>query len=1219
MSARIPATKSIGRLAHCLLGVLFTVIVGNAAAQTVSQSPLTVGGNVPGNLLLVPSVEWPTLDSVANLGDYVQSRTYVGYFNSEKCYQYQYSATESDRHFYPVAAASSHNCSNAAARWSGNFLNWAATQTIDPFRKTLTGGYRVKDLSGETWLEKARHDGQGGTGIYPNRRIPASSNDGNMVKGATPFGKNWMRMRIQGLGNKMRFRLESDDVDSGVAPYDPATSVCESSGCEVSIRVKVCVSGMLEDNCKPYSGSAKPEGLIQKYSDRIRYSAFGYLNDSNMLRDGGALRARQKFVGANNIDAINGPSANPNKEWDTSTGVLIQNPDTADASATTSAVGQTIDNSGVINYINKFGQLTTQNHKSYDPVSELFYTALRYLKNQGNVPEYTNLSGSADEKRNLADYFPVITNWTDPMQYWCQNNAILGIGDVYTHRDKNLPGSSSSTDEPSKPSLVSGDSSVNVVTATQKVAQLEGISISTPYTGRENSAFIAGLAYEAHTKDLRTDLKGKQTVSTYWVDVRENQTLEPKARNQYWLAAKYGGFNVPDDFDPDTRTTALETSWWSSNDTLSTGDPRPKNFYVASEAESMVESLTRAFAEIAAQVQGSASSLASNSTRLETDTMTFQAQFFAGTWRGDLSAFSVDSKGVLSPSADWKDDKGPQTAGSLLDKVSWSDRKIYSYNPDSNKHDLFIWDKLSTSQKTALVSEDIVNYLRGDRAKEEAEKGGTLRTRTGILGDIVNSTPIYVGKPNTRLHAGADFTGASGYASFATGKAGRTPMIYVGSNDGMLHGFNANNGAELYAYVPNAVILNGLKQYSDPAYSHRYFVDGEIAVADVYDTDASPKGWKTVLVGTLGRGGPGIFALDVTDPTDVKFLWEKNGSDIPALGKNLGRPVIAQVADGDWRVIIGNGPESSSGSAQLIMIKIGDGAVTTVDTGVAGGNGLSAVLARDSTGSGFSDNIYAGDLLGNFWKFTGVPSSIATHNIFDAKDPSGNPQSITAAPLVGKDPATAQVWIFFGTGRYLNTADMSDKQIQTWYGLKDSDTNTTINGRSELVERKITDEGKVSESTVRVIEQGSLADIKTKNGWFLDLKSPVNGAEGERMVLPNRFQENTLIGTTRLPDATDACQPSGRGYIMALNPFTGGALDDDFFDVNRDGKIDESDRLKTGDQLKLVSGLSFDKGVNNPIFIDDYMIVNKDDGSTESIKVQAAGAGATRMNWREVH
>src|SRR5690606_30453808 len=145
------------------------------------------------------------------------------------------------------------------------------------------------------------------------------------------------------------------------------------------------------------------------------------------------------------------------------------------------------------------------------------------------------------------DGFPVITSWDDPIQYACQKNVILGIGDVYTHRDKNLPGASYMADEPSKPSAVANDNTVDVIKWTNRVGELEGlgnIANTNDWSGRNNSAYIAGLAYHANTTDLRpeADLPGRQSASTYWVDVRERQTVEPPARNQYYLATKYGGF-----------------------------------------------------------------------------------------------------------------------------------------------------------------------------------------------------------------------------------------------------------------------------------------------------------------------------------------------------------------------------------------------------------------------------------------------------------------------------------------------------------------------------------------------------------------------------------------------------------------------------------------------------------------------------------------------------
>jgi type IV pilus assembly protein PilY1 len=1206
------------RLRATLAGALLVLFAGNAGAQAtpiVAQTPLSAAGNVPGNLLLVPSVEWPTLDSMANLGDYDLNRTYTGYFDARKCYQYAFAADEPSRHFFPVRITTTRICSSADKEWSGNYLNWAATQTIDPFRKGLTGGYRVRDTATETWLEKARYDGRGGNAIYPDRRIPASGGDVALVQGATPASLTSLTARIWLQGNRMRFTRTGNLDTTTPTAYDPATHtvLASSTVYEVSVRVKVCDAAVgLEPNCKQYASSAKPEGLIQRYSDRVRYSVFGYLNDPVMTRDGGVLRAKQKFVGQTKLDPTLGLVANAAHEWDPDTGVLVRNPDSADAAATSSAVGQTIADSGVINYVNKFGQMTTRDHKNFDPVSELYYTAIRYLKNQGNVSEYTNLSGPTDDKYAQADGFPVITSWDDPIQYWCQNNAILGIGDVNTHRDKNLPGNSATLEEPARPALVNADRTVNVVTATQKVAQLEGISINinvNSYTGRQNSAYIAGLAYDSHTKDLRDDLPQKQTVSTFWVDVREAQVLRPRASNQYWLAAKYGGFNVPDNFDPYARTAPLEATSWDSGELLSTGDPRPENFYVASEADKMIESLQRAFAKIVAESAGSASSLASNSTRLETDTKTFQAQFFSGAWRGELFAFEVNDDGSLPDDPEWR-------AGAELTRRDWTTRGIFVYNPQggANKYAPFTWANLGSAQKTALGSEDVANYLRGDRSKEESKANGTLRTRTGVLGDIVNSAPTFVGKPNARLHVGASFTGAAAYPTFVGAQANRPATVYVGANDGMLHGFDANTGTETFAFVPNAAILNGLKQYSETSYEHRYYVDGEIAVSDIYDSSASQ--WKTVLVGTLGRGGPGVFALDVTDPADVKFLWEKNGTDITALGRNIGRPVIAQVANGDWRVLLGNGPDTATGSSQLVMIRLLDGTVQTVNTAATGSNGLSAVLARDSNGDGFADTAYAGDLQGHLWKFTDLGGAASVTEMFRTEDPNGDAQPITAAPLVGKDPASGMVWVFFGTGRFLSSEDRTNPDIQTWYGIKDDRTRGA--GRPSLVERHILAEGEIGEFAVRVIEEGAVGDLAAKKGWFMDLRSPTLGALGERMVVPNRFQGRALIGTTRIPDAGDACRPSGGGFVMAIDPFTGGRLQQTFFDATRDGLFNNSDMLLVNGEPTIVSGLGMDSSPNNPIFIENVMQIGLDDGTTKTIKTQGSAVEASRMSWREL-
>lgn len=1252
-----------------------------AGTPIVDQIPLSAGGSVPGNMLLVPSVEWPTVDSVANLGDdYKPATEYVGYFDPDKCYNYNYDTLEPNRYFYPVGSAISHGCSQTLKQWSGNFLNWAATQTIDPFRKALTGGYRTTDTNTVTILEKARSDGNTGSSIFPDRRLPQSSDDYAKVTAATPANWPHFQMRVRTLGNKLRFTADGDVSGSTIVDYNPNSMVLDDTDTakkkayEVSVRVKVCVAGMLEDNCVDYTGYAsKPEGLIQKYAMRIRFSAFGYLNDGNANRDGGALRAQQKFVGPNKPDPPHGNAVLSNgtaAEWSATDGTFFQNPDSADATATAAVVGLPITNSGVINYINKFGEMTTKNHKSLDPVSELYYGALRYVRNKGHVSAYDDLtinSSSAQDRYEFADGFPVITSWNDPYQYWCQSTAIMGIGDVNTWNDKDLYGTTRTNSEPlTMPGEVASDTDVDVNVWTQKVATLEGITINTPFTGRENSAYIAGLAYWAHTQDVRPEptMPKTQTVSTYWVDVREAQVLQPRDKNQYWLAAKYGGFTLPKGYNSLTNTTALDPEWWYTNgeDLASTPTtpatyPRADNFYVASDAEHMIDSMTRAFARIGSDRLGSGASLAANTTKLDTTTRTFQAQFKNLSY-GQINSFTVDTvTGALSADPIWTvgtpiADGATATPGVALTRANADARNIYvngsSYAPflDANltptqKNQIKYTGLPGGTSKLATSSAEVVDWFRGKITREESETNGTLRTRIApdngwspIMGDVVDSTPVFVGPPSPTLYAGATFTGASTYNAFAnptTGTAAsRLGVLYVGGNDGMLHSFNAANGKEVYAFIPNASFNAGLGEFANPNYDHRYFVDGDMAIADVFDATATPAPgkWKTVLVGTMGRGGPGVFALDITDPQNVSFLWEKGTTQIPNLGRNIGKPVIAQVANGDWRVIFGNGPDSTNGKAELIQISVVAtaskplGSVYVMDADAGPGNALSAVLARDTDADGFADTAYAGDLKGNLWKFTGLSTTTATQSagtsIFVAKDASNNVQKITAAPTAAKDPATGKTWIFFGTGEFLNANDVSDTTTRsTWYGIQDPGAATPPT-RAELVQRTLTTvtltqppspAPQLDFLTVRLASQATSGDMASKQGWYIDLPTA-----GERMVVPNRFQGGALIGDSRIPALVDVCQPTGSGWIMAIDPFSGSRLSQTFFDNNRDGVFDSGDQSGTD----VISGINFGASANNPIFIENVMQVGLDDGTTRTLRTQGTNVDASRMSWREV-
>lgn len=1254
-------------VALLLIGMALPTVQADVA---IDQVPLTLSNNVPGNLVLTPSIEFPTIMSMSNLGSFDVAKTYTGYFDPNKCYDYDSSVDASivfsginggtNSYFVP-AAKSSTSPATCSGQWSGNYLNWAATQTIDTFRSAMTGGYRVVDTTDLTVLEKARSTGQKNT---VNSQV-INGNNVNLVKSVTPFSFKYFAANVnstgtsgKGLGNLIYFIASSsnnsNDKDGKsqtldyllknpnnaknldgkrVTPY-VGQDIQAGYIYSVNIDVQVCVPGMLESNCVQYGSNYKPEGLIQKYSKNFKYSVFGYLNISNKLQDGAALRARQAFVGPYTYDPVNGIQVNPRPEWDSSTGVIYKNPDPADASATTSNIGATISDSGVINYINKSGEMANGIDKRYDPVSEMYYAAIRYLKNQGSVASYSSVTNYSNENASqdatpdkiygYADGFPIIKTWTDPMNYACQKNFILGIGDTNTNQDKNLPGNTVSANEPAIPPEVAADNTVNVVNATQKIAQLEGITIATPFAaGDSASAYLAGLAYDSHTKDMRSDLSGTQTVSTFWVDVLENGELKSKAKNLYWLAAKYGGFSVPSGYSTYTNTTPLTTlSWHTNSDTLSTGDLRPDNFFTGGDGTTLIKSLTNAFSTIASQNQGSTSSLALNSSQLNTGSTTYQASYTEGTWTGALKAFSIDPTTKTVAGA-------PLWDASLV-MPAYTSRSVYTLVGGNYKA------FNSTNVSGNGWSKNVVNYVLGQNTYE-LKNSGTYRNRTTALGDIINGQPIYVGAPNPNLFSGQTFTGSSDYSSFATnGTAStRAPVVYVTANDGMLHGFNASTGVETYAYMPGAVLTAAINpsvlaqaNYGSGVNPHQYFNDGQVTTADVYYSND----WHTVLVGTTGRGvTKAIYALDVTDPTNVKFLWEKSSVDSAYIGQITGRPIIAQTANG-WVALLGNGYNSTNTTAALLSIAI-DGssnpAVNVYTAGTGTNNGLATPTVLISTVSnGIATTAYAGDLLGNVWSFDlSNPSGAGTLIFTTPTDSNGVHQPITSPVLLGKDPDTAHLWLFFGTGKYLTSTDLADKQVQSWYGLIVDGTLPVT--QASLVQRSIIYEDGgvaanpsatppvIARNPARAFSAGSASDLAGKSGWYINLIPPTNTAEGERMLVGNQFSNGFLIGTSLIPDTSDPCAPGGRGWVMALNPFTGTNPTGNFFDMNGDGVFNDLDKVTVNGSLVPSGGIGFSSLTGSAAFSGNVLLVNQN-GVLNSRQTQPQANTPSRVSWREL-
>ena len=668
-------------------------------------------------------------------------------------------------------------------------------------------------------------------------------------------------------------------------------------------------------------------------------------------------------------------------------------------------------------------------------------------------------------------------------------------------------------------------------------------------------------------------------------------------------------------------------------------------FYSATSPESFATGLKEALKRAAERV-GTGASLAANSTQLQTGTVAYQANYWTAKWKGDLKALAVDStSGAIATSPTW-------TAAGQLPATAIATRNIKTYNPSASAGSQFVDFKvatdgslpsLSTAQHTALSTvggaatneTDLINYLRGDASKEQANMG-SYRNRDIPIGDIVNSQPVYAGAPNPNQFYTEKFAGSTVFAQYASNNASRAGTVYVAANDGMLHAFDAGTGAETFAYLPGAVITAGVSALASPDYggtvAHGFFNDGELTIADAYI--GSPVGWKTVLVGTTGRGvAKTVYALDITDPASVKFLWERSAGDGKAnstyIGQMTGKPVIAQTADGTWSALIGNGYNSTAGVAALLQFNLADGTLNVHKTTDTSGLAAPAVW-MDPSGNGVSTAAYAGDANGNVWSFalntsvgtsaTATPDSDGV-KLFTAMDASGNVQPITAGMLAGKDPNTGNTWVFFGTGSYLTTTDLANLSTQSWYGLivQSGTSGLAVTAAStrtaNLVQRSITAEvGNGRAATTLAQAAAASASITGKSGWYIDLTSPVNGAEGERMVTPNQFQGNLLLGTTRIPQATDPCNPSGRGWIMAIDPFTGTNPSTSFFDINGDGKIDSSDEVDGAP----AAGIGFTSLPNNPIFVGSTMLTSFDNGSTSSIKTSSSTGGMERVSWREL-
>ena len=655
-------------------------------------------------------------------------------------------------------------------------------------------------------------------------------------------------------------------------------------------------------------------------------------------------------------------------------------------------------------------------------------------------------------------------------------------------------------------------------------------------------------------------------------------------------------------------------------------------------------------------IVGSSSSVAFNSTSLETGSALYAAKFDSGDWSGELSALTINSDGSISSTSSWE-------AGTLLNQVSNVDsRVLLSYKPASGEtpgtgvaftsaalidgsggiteEDL----KLNTSGENMVEDTQAgarLAYLRGDRINE-ANSTDKFRVRGSRLGDIVNSTPVYVGAPAANWSS-AGFPEASSYAQFKTDKSSRTPMVYVGANDGFLHGFNAsatgtNAGKELIGYSPAELTSEqrdvGLHALSSQNYQHKYYVDGTPTVVDAYLGSGVTGAWKSILVGGLGGGGKGYYALDVTDPSSFSeanaaslVLWEFTDDDNSNLGYSFSRPQIGRMANGKWAAVFGNGYDSDTGDAGLFIVYLDGSGHVYLPTGVGSTddqNGLSTPAIVDSDLDGTIDRVYAGDLRGNMWAFD-VESTVPGQWTVETTSGTSTPlftisgQAITGAPLVARNTANENgaapnLLVTFGTGQYLTDTDTSNTAASGFYAVSDNGNygKTTSNLESRALNTR-TVEG-VSHRTL----SGNAIDWTTKSGWYIPLQSGVSGdggewVGGERVVTRPDLLRNILFFNTLIPTGA-VCSAGGYGWMMSVDVRTGLAPEKHaIYDANGDGEIDSAD-------MGLVGSMVSEGIPNKPGFLGGKRQYTSTSAGTINERDINVGGGERegRLSWEEI-
>ena len=635
-------------------------------------------------------------------------------------------------------------------------------------------------------------------------------------------------------------------------------------------------------------------------------------------------------------------------------------------------------------------------------------------------------------------------------------------------------------------------------------------TIGAPYPNSVNCSdhFDDVLYYMAH-EDLRPDLDGDQFINSYVVGFNENAQLLQEA------AYNGNGF-----------------------------------FFEANNAVELFLSIEYALQDILRKISAG-SAVAVVSTERGTDNRLYRGKFMPVDWDGYLECYALpysDGDGAL-----WE-------AGSILQSRSPVSREIftaigseYIYFSSSYASKLRALMNVATDDEAAAL----IDWARG-------EDVAGLRDRQGwILGDIVHSTPVVVGPP-------AGFEATESFRDFYVANEFRRKMVYVGANDGMIHAFDADDGEEAWAFVPQFA-LPSFTVMADSGYCHTYTCDQTVSVKDV-QVDGQ---WQTILVSGGREGGGSIFALNVTDPNAPTVLWQNT---LPN-GLPYESEVVICSIGGNATVLVGSGLDEVDQKAFIYSYDIKTG-LFNGEIGLNGGklrNKGSKPAVMDLNLDGQVDLVYMADLNSTIWRYETEgnpnPEKWKKYEIFEDQD-----REITANPVVAHGP-NGEVLIYVGTGAYLTEDDKLSSNSNSFYCIIDHhDGNKSIRG--DLVD-----------------QTSSINPVNGANGWYVDLWNMA----GERVSETAVIVAETVIFTSFAP-VLDPCVAGGESFLYQMAYDTGGL-------TNSKEMTDPSDR-----------SISLGNGIASYPVIDlttGNVVVQSSDASIKVNPIAAIYERMTVRSWQE--